>query len=48
MLKLAVVPGNESAIALYLRNGFVMTDEPGELLADGVTRENVMVRTLRG
>lgn len=47
-LKLAVLPDNSGAIALYLKNGFVMTDEPGELLADGVTRENIMARALRG
>lgn len=48
VLKLAVLPGNDAAAELYLKNGFVLTDEPGELLADGVTRENVMVRALRG
>lgn len=46
-LRLAVLPGNESAVALYRRNGFLGTDEPGELLADGVTRERVMVKPLR-
>lgn len=47
VLKLAVVPDNEAAIALYLKNGFVMTDELGEPLAGGVTREKVMVRSGR-
>jgi ribosomal protein S18 acetylase RimI-like enzyme len=46
-LKLAVIPGNEPAIALYQRNGFVVTGELGDLLPDGVTRERVMVKTLR-
>ncbi|MGW3570735.1 N-acetyltransferase family protein [Streptomyces sp. NPDC000941] len=46
-LKLAVIPGNESAIALYQRNGFLITEELGDLLADGVTRERVMVKALR-
>lgn len=45
-LKLAVIPGNEPAVALYRRNGFVVSDEPGSLLSDGVTREQVMVKTL--
>lgn len=46
-LKLAVIPGNEPAVALYRRNGFVMTEEAGKLLPDGVTREQVMARRLR-
>lgn len=46
-LKLAVIPGNEPAIALYQRNGFVVTGELGDLLSDGVTRERVMVKALR-
>ncbi|MEV0538142.1 GNAT family N-acetyltransferase [Kitasatospora sp. NPDC050463] len=46
-LKLAVIPGNEPAIALYQRNGFVVAEELGDLLADGVTRERVMVKALR-
>ncbi|MEE1800549.1 GNAT family N-acetyltransferase [Streptomyces sp. JV176] len=46
-LKLAVFPGNEAAIALYRRNGFVVTGELGCLLADGATRELVMVKRLR-
>lgn len=46
-LKLAVIPGNEPAIALYHRNGFVMTDEHGSLLSDGITRERTMVKALR-
>jgi ribosomal protein S18 acetylase RimI-like enzyme len=46
-LKLAVLPGNEPAIALYRRNGFVTTGEPGDVLPDGPTTEHVMVKTLR-
>lgn len=41
-LKLTVLPGNEPAIALYRRNGFVATGEP-----DGTCREQVMTKTLR-
>ncbi|WP_432092381.1 N-acetyltransferase family protein [Streptomyces sp. bgisy100] len=47
VLRLAVIPGNEPAVALYRRNGFVPTPEPGALLSDGVTRERVMVKALR-
>ncbi|GAA1108815.1 GNAT family N-acetyltransferase [Streptomyces javensis] len=46
-LRLAVLPGNAPAIALYERHGFAATGEPGDLLADGVTRELVMVKALR-
>ncbi|MFI1567909.1 GNAT family N-acetyltransferase [Streptomyces sp. NPDC020490] len=46
-LKLAVIPGNESATALYQRNGFTSTGELGDLLSDGVTREQVMAKRLR-
>ncbi|GAA2331610.1 GNAT family N-acetyltransferase [Streptomyces violaceusniger] len=46
-LRLAVLPGNAPAIALYERHGFAATREPGDLLADGVTRELVMVKALR-
>ncbi len=46
-LRLAVLPGNNPAIALYERHGFVATREPGDLLADGVTRELVMLKALR-
>jgi len=45
-LKLAVIPGNESAIALYRRHGFVATGGLGALLPDGVTREQVMAKPL--
>ncbi|WP_371520678.1 GNAT family N-acetyltransferase [Kitasatospora sp. NBC_01300] len=46
-LRLAVLPGNEPAIALYRRHGFTALAEPGGLLADGVTRELVMAKPLR-
>ncbi|MBT2529919.1 GNAT family N-acetyltransferase [Streptomyces sp. ISL-99] len=45
-LKLAVLPVNKPAIALYQRNGFLTTEELGDLLPDGVTREQVMAKTL--
>ncbi|MFE4975137.1 GNAT family N-acetyltransferase [Kitasatospora sp. NPDC056651] len=45
-LKLAVAPDNAAALALYRRNGFADTDEPGDLMADGVRRELVMARSL--
>ncbi len=44
--KLSVIPGNQAAMALYQRNGFVLTDELGALLADGTSRECVMVKPL--
>ncbi|MFJ2187096.1 GNAT family N-acetyltransferase [Kitasatospora sp. NPDC087861] len=43
-LKLAVNPDNDAAIALYRRNGFADTDEPGDLMADGERRELVLAR----
>ncbi|MET7553505.1 GNAT family N-acetyltransferase [Streptomyces albidoflavus] len=43
-LRLAVVPGNEAAVALYRRHGFVASGELGEMLGDGVSRERVMVK----
>lgn len=46
-LKLAVLPDNEPAIALYQRNGFVATGDPGDLLSDGTTREHIMAKALR-
>lgn len=45
-LKLAVIPGNEPAVALYRSHGFVDTDEYGDVLSDGVSREHVMVKPL--
>jgi ribosomal protein S18 acetylase RimI-like enzyme len=45
-LYLSVMPDNAAAIALYARNGFVDTGEPGDLLADGVRREIVMAKAL--
>lgn len=46
-LKLAVIPGNESATALYQRHGCVVTEELGDLLPDGVTWEQVMTKSFR-
>ncbi|WUJ73091.1 GNAT family N-acetyltransferase [Kribbella soli] len=45
-LKLSVVPGNDPAHDLYLRHGYVDTDEPGDLMPDGVRREIVMQKAL--
>ncbi|TCC37203.1 GNAT family N-acetyltransferase [Kribbella sindirgiensis] len=45
-LKLSVVPGNDPAHNLYLRHGYVDTDEPGDLMPDGVRRELVMAKPL--
>ena len=45
-LRLAVVPGNENATALYRRNGFRLTGELGDLMPDGVSREHVMAKDL--
>ena len=44
---LAVIPGNDAALVLHRRHGFVTTDEPGDLLPDGVTREQVMAKPPR-
>jgi GNAT superfamily N-acetyltransferase len=46
VLKLSVVEGNDPAHKLYLRSGFTDTDEPGDLMPDGVRREIVMRRAL--
>ncbi|MFI5486724.1 GNAT family N-acetyltransferase [Micromonospora echinaurantiaca] len=45
-LRLAVVADNKNAWALYQRNGFHDTGEPGDLMPDGVRREHVMVKSL--
>jgi ribosomal protein S18 acetylase RimI-like enzyme len=47
ILRLTVIPGNEPAIALYRRNGFVVSGQLGSLMPDGVTREQVMQKALR-
>ena len=47
-LRLAVVPGNENAVALYRRNGFRRTGELGDLMPDGVSREHIMAKDLAG
>jgi GNAT superfamily N-acetyltransferase len=46
-LTLAVLPGNEPAVALYQRNGFVDAGGLGDLLSDGMSRERLMVKVLR-
>ncbi|MFF7456891.1 GNAT family N-acetyltransferase [Kitasatospora sp. NPDC008115] len=46
-LRLAVMPHNAHAIALYERAGYTDTGEPGDLLPDGVSREVVMAKPLR-
>jgi len=48
VLRLAVVPGNENAVALYRRNGFRLTGELGDLMPDGVSREHIMAKDLAG
>ena len=45
-LKLSVADGNEKAHDLYLRAGFTDTDEPGDLMPDGVHRELIMRKPL--
>ncbi|MET7668837.1 GNAT family N-acetyltransferase [Micromonospora luteifusca] len=45
-LRLTVMPDNARAKALYRRTGFNQTDELGDLLPDGVSREQVMLRPL--
>jgi ribosomal protein S18 acetylase RimI-like enzyme len=45
-LRLAVMPGNEPAIAVYRRHGFVGSTQFGSLLSDGVTREHVMEKAI--
>lgn len=47
IMKLAVVPSNEAAIALYRRHGYVANGERGAVLSDGVTTEQVMAKALR-
>jgi ribosomal protein S18 acetylase RimI-like enzyme len=46
VLRLAVTPANSAAAGLYRRNGFSLTDGLGDLMADGVTREQVMAKQL--
>jgi GNAT superfamily N-acetyltransferase len=46
VLALSVVPGNDPAHNLYLRHGYVDTDELGDLMPDGVSRELVMRKQL--
>ena len=44
-LRLAVMPDNGKAIALYERHGFADTGELGDLLPDGVRRQLVMAKS---
>jgi ribosomal protein S18 acetylase RimI-like enzyme len=46
LLRLTVAEGNEAAYALYVRNGFRWTGELGDLMPDGVHREQVLVKSL--
>ncbi|WP_049565313.1 GNAT family N-acetyltransferase [Streptomyces sp. SBT349] len=45
-LRLAVLPDNAPAAALYRRHGFVPTGGLGDLLPDGVSRERLMAKPL--
>ncbi|MEU1589174.1 GNAT family N-acetyltransferase [Micromonospora sp. NPDC005710] len=45
-LRLSVRTDNTHAKALYQRAGFRLTDEPGDLMPDGVRREQIMLRPL--
>lgn len=46
VLCLNVADGNAPALALYQRNGFACTGQQGDLMADGVRREQVMAKVL--
>lgn len=46
VLKLAVAEGNAAAAGLYRRCGFHLTDETGDLMPDGVRREQIMAKRL--
>lgn len=46
-LRLDVLPGNDTAIALYRRHGFALGAQHGAVLRDGVTRELVMAKPLQ-
>jgi ribosomal protein S18 acetylase RimI-like enzyme len=41
-----VTEGNEAAAALYRRNGFHYTGELGDLMPDGLRREQIMAKRL--
>lgn len=45
-LRLEVLPGNDTAIALYRRHGFALAAQRGVVPGDGVTRELVMEKPL--
>ncbi|MGH3471857.1 MAG: GNAT family N-acetyltransferase [Nocardioidaceae bacterium] len=46
VLRLAVVPDNNKAVALYQRHGFRRTEIVGDLMPDGVRTEMVMAKPL--
>lgn len=46
VVRLGVTEGNQPAAALYTRNGYGFTGEPGELMPDGVHCERVMAKRL--
>ncbi|WP_433460802.1 N-acetyltransferase family protein [Micromonospora sp. CA-248212] len=46
-LRLCVRVDNARAKSLYHRAGFRLTDEPGDLMPDGIRREQIMLRPLR-
>jgi ribosomal protein S18 acetylase RimI-like enzyme len=46
VIRLAVTPGNEHALALYRRNGFEDTGELGDLMPDGASRERILSKKL--
>lgn len=48
VLRLSVADGNAPAAGLYERHGFAYTGEVGGLMPDGVRRERVMAKALRG
>lgn len=48
VVRLGVTEGNQPAAALYARNGYGFTGEPGELMPDGGHCERVMAKRLDG
>lgn len=45
-LRLAVAAGNSAAIGLYSRHGYRPNGEVGDLMSDGIQREQIMSRAL--